>query len=90
MIVCAALRLKDDENIVLGGVRHGFIYSVAHNLLPGYGVTSFEEGFLDHNGDFLDRFDALQEAWRCGQLSATVREYKRDNGEAELYSEDLY
>lgn len=89
MIICAALRIKGTDT-VLGGIRHGFIYSFLHDLRPEIGVSSVEEGFLDNNGNFLNRFEAFKEALKCGQLSATTRICKQEAKETELYSEDLW
>lgn len=44
-----------------------------------------EQGFLTHDGTFLNRYDAMDEAIKCGQLSPEVKEQC-----AELYSEDLW
>ena len=89
MIICAAI--KDTRTgAVFGGIRHGFIYSAMHDA----GITPPHEkaieGFLDEKGNFYDRYEAYNIAMTNGQMSATVRQYKRDKGEKELFSEDLY
>ena len=44
-----------------------------------------EQGFLTHDGTFLNRYDAMDEAIKCNQLPPHAKdEY------AELYSEDLW
>lgn len=44
-----------------------------------------EQGFLTHEGKFLDRYDAMQHAIACGQLPPDA-----DKECKELYSEDLW
>ena len=44
-----------------------------------------EQGFLTHDGTFLNRYDAMQHAIACGQLLPEDAEHC-----AELYSEDLW
>ena len=89
MIICAAI--KDTRTgAVFGGIRHGFIYSAMHDA----GITppreNAIEGFLDEKNNFYDRYEACEIAMTNGQLSATTRQHKRDKGEEELFSEDLY
>ena len=48
------------------------------------------ECFLDEKNNFYNRYEAYNIAMTNGQLSATTRQYKRDTGERELFSEDLY
>lgn len=89
MIICAAIKDTRTE-AVFGGIRHGCIYSAMHDA----GITPPHEkaieGFLDEKGNFYDRYEAYDIAMTNGQLSATTRQYKRDKGERELFSEDLY
>ena len=89
MIICAAI--KDTRTgAVFGGIRHGFIYSAMHDagITPPH--TAAIEGFLDEMNNFYDRYEAYDIAMANGQLSATTRQHKRDKGERELFSEDLY
>ena len=44
-----------------------------------------KQGFLTHDGTFLNRYDAMDEAIKCGQLPPEAKEQC-----AELYSEDLW
>ena len=44
-----------------------------------------EQGFLTQDGTFLNRYDAMDEAIKCGQLPPEAKEKC-----AELYSEDLW
>ena len=89
MIICAAI--KDTRTgAVFGGIRHGDIYSAIHDacITPPY-CPAFD-GFLDENNIFSNRYEAYNIAMTNGQLSATTRQHKRDTGERELFSEDLY
>lgn len=47
------------------------------------------EGFLNHKGEFLDRLDAYDHAFMCGQPSVTTLENKAQRREYSLYSEDF-
>ena len=90
MIICAALLLenKEQEEVVLPCWRHGVGYEMIRELhIEG---KVLKEGFMNHEGKFLDRYDALVHVMECGQLTQANRWYKEDNREAELYSEDLY
>ena len=89
MIICAAI--KDTRTgAVFGGIRHGFIYSAMHDA----GITppreAAIEGCLDEKNNLYNRHAAFEIAMANGQLSATTRQHKRDTGEKELFSEDLY
>ena len=89
MIICAAI--KDTRTgAVFGGIRHGNIYSAMHDA----GITppreAAIEGFLDEKNNFYNRYEAYNIAMTNGQLSSTTRQHKRDTGEKELFSEDLY
>ena len=89
MIICAAI--KDTRTgAVFGGIRHGFIYSAMHDagITPPHEVAI--EGFLDEKNNFYNRYEAYNIAMTNGQLSAPTRQHKRDTGERELFSEDLY
>lgn len=89
MIICAAI--KDTRtDAVFGGIRHNDIYSAVHEagITPPRAATI--EGFLDERNNFYNRYVACRIAMANGQLSATARQHKRDTGEKELFSEDLY
>ena len=89
MIICAAI--KDTRTgAVFGGIRHGNIYSAMHDagIIPPREAAI--EGFLDEKNNFYNRYVACEIAMANGQLSATARQLKRDRGERELFSEDLY
>lgn len=90
MIICAALLLenKEQEEVILPCWRHGIGYEMIRELHIDAKVL--KEGFMNHEGKFLDRYDALVHVMECGQLTQANRWYKEDNRESELYSEDLY
>lgn len=89
MIICAAI--KDTRTgAVFGGIRHGYIYSAMHDAGITPPKAAAIEGFLDEKNNFYDRYAAYDIAMANGQMSATARQYKRDKGESELFSEDLY
>lgn len=91
MIICAAIKItfqrgRQTVTAVVPGHRH----SDCWELMVALGVPTEreeKEGFIDHRGDFLDRYEALKHAIQCGQLSETTRETKTGSV---LYSEDLY
>ena len=95
MIICAAIKIQveglDHETIILCR-RHGDGFKILKDLgyAPKTKYKEIAQGFIDHNGKFLDRKEAYIHALECGQLSATTRECKRTNRENGLYSEDLY
>ena len=53
-------------------------------------AVKYTQGFINHNGEFLDRKEAFQHAKEIGQCNATQRYYWEDHEQEELYSEDLY
>ena len=94
MIICSAIRVGD---LVICGLRHHNCYEILNRLDP---IRSMEarqcpdaivEGFITHEGKFLDRYEAYRYAKFCGQISATTQEKKdEEHTSATLYSEDLY
>lgn len=97
MIICAAIKIQfknkygRDETVIVHGLRHGdcFTTMTKMNLPPKKERTEIQ-GFVDNNGVFYDRLEAFHIASACCQLSATVKQYKTEHNENELYSEDLY
>ena len=101
MIVCAAIKLIQRElydeklsvpkELVVCGHRHGDCFKIIQELGPQWCHTEKIEGFINHLGNFLNRKDAYQYAWECGQLNNHNKWYRKDNKiPNELYSEDLY
>ena len=95
MIVCAAIKIKfvdskdEIQKLIICGHRHCNCFKTIKHLDNKYTLWS-EQGFINHEGVFLDRKEAFKHAQECGQLSATHRYYQEDNNIDELYSEDLY
>ena len=95
MIIRAALLVQVEglnEPTILPCRRRGDGYSILKDLgyAPKTKYKVEKEGFINHKGQFLDRYDAFKHALDCGQLSQSNIWYKKDNHEVELYSEDLY
>lgn len=95
MLLCAALLIQVeglDHKTIIPCRRHGDGFQILQDL--GYGPKTkykiLQQGFIDNDGNFLDRIEAYNYAKVCGQLSATIRWYKGDSNEVELDSEDLY
>lgn len=67
--------------------RHGDAFYIISQFLGAGEIdkTKTEQGFLTHDGTFLNRYDAMDEAIKCGQLPPEAKEQC-----AELYSEDLW
>lgn len=94
MIICAAIQVTFQRTgkpveVVIPGWRH----SSCWELMAALGVPTDRqevEGFIDHNGAFLDRLDAFEHALQCGQLSDTTRREKASRQERVLFSEDFY
>ena len=87
MIVCAALRYPNSQIVI--GPRHFDHVMQQHNLLHLFETHGKpEQGFIDQNGDFLDRKNAWIEAEKHNQIR------KRVGGDglqrAGLFSENLY
>jgi hypothetical protein len=95
MIICAAVLIQVeglDHTTIICGRRHGNCFEILRDMkfAAKTGYKEIAQGFIDHEGNFLDRYEAYIAARACGQLSRTVLWHKEDHGEAELYSEDLY
>lgn len=67
--------------------RHADAFYIISQFLEPEQIdkSKTEQGFLTHDGTFLNRYDAMQEAIRCGQVPPGS-----DKLCAELYSEDLW
>lgn len=82
-IVCAANRLED---VVLLGVRHWDTHMRQMALRLGYTCNeNWEQGFVDNQGAFLTREEAMDVAIEQNQIYRDIG-YWSD----ELYSEHLY
>lgn len=95
MIICAALEIQVeglDHLTYLPCIRHGFGFQILQDLgyAPKTKYKVLRQGFLTNKNKFLDRVEAYKYAKRIGQLSQSTKWYKIDDGQTELYSEDLY
>ena len=96
MIVCAALQIKGEINpYIICGLRHSDCFETLYRLNPELSRQArangaIVQGFINTNGDFLDRYEAYIHACSCGQIPEQLRQDKEEKRETELYSEDLY
>ena len=96
MIICAALDIScPEENLMVCGYRHADCYEALFRLNAELSKHArkhglIKEGFLATGNRFLDRYEAYQEAMKCGQIPASLKEFKADIRENALFSEDLY
>lgn len=90
MIISAVVKIhlyeKDIDMILC--VHH---HKDARGIMSGLGFTDYDyhygtEGFLTDKGEFLDRREAADHAYECGQLVETAEEPRIDR----LMSEDLW
>ena len=89
MIVSAAVKVILDDycgsEVCIPIHRHKDITPICQSLL-GYKPFLDAEGFLTDKGEFLDRWEAADHAYECGQLIETAEEPRIDR----LMSEDLW
>lgn len=85
MILCAAIRVYGDT--VICGARHydKVMLSALAHLKDPYSSANVEHGFINHEGEFLNREDALIHATACGQIGRL-----KSHPLTKLFSEDLY
>lgn len=87
---CVIIHTKEeygDREITIPCHRHADAFYIISQLLDRDEIDKprTEQGFLTHDSRFLNRYDAMQEAIRCGQVPLGA-----DKLCAELYSEDLW
>lgn len=97
MILVSAIKFlikATGDEVILCGARHKDIFKQIKSL--GFGVRQdykeLEQGFIDHNNNFLSRIEAFEHAKECGQLCTKII-YERENGSVggrQLISEDLW
>ena len=95
MIICAAIKIQVeglDHETIIPCRRHGDAFQILKDLgyAPKTKYKELAQGFINHEGAFIDRIKAYREAKCSGQISQTTRWYKEDHNDSELYSEDLY
>lgn len=95
MIVCAAIKVNvltlDDRQVetIIYGRRHNDCFNVLKDLGIKKKISEVQ-GFIDTQGNFLDRKLAYKHAVECGQLSVSVMWHNSSKTNIELFSEDLY
>lgn len=89
MITSAAVKIWDnwqEKEIILPVHRHCDAFFILKEL--GYkarqGYKEIEQGFLNEKGEFLNRTEAWQEAYKCHQMKMI------DPSCHSLFSEDLW
>ena len=89
MIVSAAIKVVLDDycgtTVCIPIHRHKDGIAICEMLL-GYKPYCLAEGFLTDTDEFLDRWEAADYAYECGQLIETAEEPRIDR----LMSEDLW
>lgn len=94
MIVSAAVKyhllpfesIEDEIIAIVRRHRECLSKLKAHGYRLGVDFEIVEEGFLTDKGEFLNRWDAADHAYECGQLVETAEEPRIDR----LMSEDLW
>ena len=95
MVLASAIAYRIEKTnsvVVLCGARHSDIFKQL-NLLgfePKKGYEEIEQGFIDHNNNFLTRKEAYEHAKACGQLCAKIIDEYEKTGDLSLISEDLW
>lgn len=91
MIVSAAVKYsyKDEEGLTIEQTmpvhRHGDCFTILKQLdIKDFIIET--EGFFTDKGEFLDRREAADHVYECGQLVETAEEPRIDV----LFSEDLW
>lgn len=87
---CVIIHTKEeygDRAITIPCHRHADAFYIISQLLDCDEIDKprTEQGFLTHEDQFLNRYDAMQHAIACGQLPPDA-----DKECKELYSEDLW
>jgi hypothetical protein len=95
-ILCAAIKRKESRDckpyhpntndicsIELGYRHHDIFHRFDREM------SECEQGFYTSKGRYVDRYEAMEIAYKCGQVSAEVALNKQENYN-KLFSEDLY
>lgn len=95
MILAAAILYKSKKTgkaVVLCGARHGDIFKQIEclGLEENKDYEEIEQGFIDHNNNFLTREEAFEHAKAYGQLCAKILNERIKSGSKQLISEDLW
>ena len=97
MILASAIKFHINttgKDVVLCASRHGDVWEQldALGFEPRKGYEELEQGFIDHNNNFLTREEAYEHAKACGQVCQKII-YDREHGVVggrKLISEDLW
>lgn len=67
---CVNIYTKDGRKYEIPCHRHGDAFYIISQFLKPDEVdkTKTEQGFLNSKGEFLDRYDAYEEALKCNQI----------------------
>ena len=91
MIVSAAVRYsyKDEAGLTIEQIMPVHRHKDCDTILRQFDIEDYTietEGFFTEKGKFLDRWEAADHAYECGQLVETAEEPRIDR----LMSEDLW
>lgn len=98
MIRASAIKfhiIETNKDVILCGSRHGDIFKQldALGFNPKEGYVEEEQGFIDEYNNFYTRPEALEHAYKCGQLSSRIYHDRVEGkmvGGKDLISEDLW
>ena len=95
MILASAIKYKikkTNKEVILCGARHGDIFKQLEYLgfEPRKGYEEIEQGFIDHNNNFLTREEAYKHAKEIGQLCCRIVYDRETTFGIKLISEDLW
>ena len=95
MILASAIKYKiekTNKEVILCGARHGDIFKQLEFLgfEPRKGYEEIEQGFIDHNNNFLTREEAYKHAKEIGQLCCRIAHDRETIHGVKLISEDLW
>lgn len=87
MIISSAIKFYQSNDelypIIMTGLRHPNILEKIFRLGIQYNKDTMIEGFLIDKNQFLNRYEAKEEAQRCNQIVS-------DDCGMQLYSEDVW
>lgn len=86
---CVRFHLKDSDIVYdIPCHRHCDAFYIISQFIPASRIdkSKTEQGFLTHDEQYLDRYEAMQHAIACHQLRPQLDEEVYQ----ELYSEDLW
>ncbi len=86
VVVCAANRARFTGELVIGVRHYDALMRQQINNSESFRGDPVDQGFIDQNGVFMDRVEALAVATAAGQIGR----YRPKNAGDWLCSEDLY